>query len=185
MKIQKIEKSILAIFYSFLGIGVIGILIFIGIYACKGHLSLGELDFKKISSFGDFVGGFIGTIFTIAATLLIWLTYQSQKLEFRKANKLSKQQTKLLNIQKFEGTFFELLKMHYQNLESISIIITIPDQRDIMANQARLPKRASGPIHSFIPVREYRDEISGKEAMKFYYEEFEKYEQRDIIRNDP
>ncbi len=47
-----------------------------------GHLHwLGDIDKSLLGIVGDFIGGIVGTIFTVIATFLIWLTYNSQKAE--------------------------------------------------------------------------------------------------------
>lgn len=53
---------------------------------------LGDIDKSLIGTIGDFIGGVIGTIFTVIATFLIWITYQSQKVELAETRKLVEQQ---------------------------------------------------------------------------------------------
>ncbi len=98
---------------------ILGSIIFIFIsilFALKGNLSfLYEIDNEMVSAYGTILGGVIGTIFTVIATLLIWFTYQSQKKELvetikiaRTQSETSKKQNETLNIQKFEATFFNM-----------------------------------------------------------------------------
>jgi len=53
---------------------------------------LGDIDKSLIGTVGDFIGGVIGTIFTVIATFLIWITYQSQKVELAETRRLVEQQ---------------------------------------------------------------------------------------------
>ncbi len=52
----------------------------------------GDIDKTLIGVLGDFIGGIVGTIFTVIATFLIWLTYNSQKVELAETRRLVEQQ---------------------------------------------------------------------------------------------
>lgn len=83
-------------------------------YAKHGYLNLSSiLDTEKLGHFGDFIGGFLGTLLTILATLLIYLTYNNQKKELLKTKEL-------LELQQFESTFFNMLKVHQELKNNIS-----------------------------------------------------------------
>jgi hypothetical protein len=66
-----------------------------------------KLDSTKASEFGQFVGGYVGTIFVIASVALLIASFRNQ----RAASELSA----------FENRFFELLKYHRENASEISI----------------------------------------------------------------
>ncbi|MBW8522747.1 putative phage abortive infection protein [Chryseobacterium chendengshani] len=59
----------------------------------------------SLGTTGDFIGGYLGTIVSIFATYLIFITYSSQKKEL-------KLQRDLFSQQKFETTFFNMLNVH-------------------------------------------------------------------------
>ena len=63
------------------------------------------LGTDKLGHFGDFIGGFLGTILTGLATYLVYLTFISQKKEL-------KLQRKLIAQQQFETTFFNMMNVH-------------------------------------------------------------------------
>lgn len=96
-------------------IGLSGIIITIGVFLIKGHINFNEIDAQKLSAFGEFIGGFIGIFFTLAATFLIWLTYKTQKQELERTSSLAELQSKMLKTQQFENTYFSLLS-HLSNL---------------------------------------------------------------------
>ncbi len=64
---------------------IVGTLIVLGtifVFFRHAHITLfGDIDEKTFGIFGDFIGGFVGTIFNIAVTYLVWITYKSQKQE--------------------------------------------------------------------------------------------------------
>lgn len=64
----------------------------------KGHINNGDIDFTKFGTYGDFIGGVLGTIFSIIAVLLIYKTYISQKKELELSRTL-------FSNQNFENTF--------------------------------------------------------------------------------
>ena len=57
------------------------------------------------AKFGSFIGGFIGTLFSLAGVLLLFETLISQKIAFQK--------------QQFENKFFELLKIYRENVKEM------------------------------------------------------------------
>lgn len=60
---------------------------------------------SSLGTTGDFIGGFLGTIVSIFATYLIFITYSSQKKEL-------KLQRDLFAQQQFETTFFNMINVH-------------------------------------------------------------------------
>ncbi|GAA4022949.1 hypothetical protein GCM10022409_03460 [Hymenobacter glaciei] len=64
------------------------------------------IDFTATGQFGDFVGGVVGTIFTLAGTLLIFLSFQEQ----------AKQNSR----ESFESSFFEMVRLHRENISELS-----------------------------------------------------------------
>ncbi len=102
-------------------------------------------------TFGDYIGGFVGTIFTMIAALFVWLTYESQKKQLNQAKtsfkeqkrlqeeqlnlakETAEQQDKTLNQQQFETTFFHMVSEWRKLLEALSGLIPsdiIADSQD-------------------------------------------------------
>lgn len=73
-----------------------------------------DLATDKLGQFGDFIGGFLGTVLTMVATYYIYKTYHSQKDELDN-------QKKLINQQQFESTFFNLLNIHIDIKKNLNI----------------------------------------------------------------
>lgn len=66
-----------------------------------------SIDLTKSGEVGDFIGGVIGTIFSFTGIILLVLTLNEQsKTSFK---------------DRFESNFFELLKLHRQNVDEIII----------------------------------------------------------------
>jgi uncharacterized membrane protein len=70
-----------------------------------GYWICGTTDFSLTGLFGDFVGGVVGTVFALAGTLFIFLTFYEQiKQNKREA---------------FEGTFFTMINLHRNNIDEM------------------------------------------------------------------
>lgn len=78
-----------------------------------------ELNTDKLGHFGDFVGGFLGTILTIIATIYIYQTFNAQKksIQIQETQLINQKeelesQRQLIAQQQFESTFFNMLNVH-------------------------------------------------------------------------
>lgn len=65
-----------------------------------------KIDFATTGQFGDFMGGAVGTVFALAGTLLIILSFNEQ--------------TKQNKREAFESTFFEMVRLHRENVSEMS-----------------------------------------------------------------
>ncbi|MBK8511686.1 MAG: hypothetical protein IPL56_05440 [Saprospiraceae bacterium] len=115
---NKVKNEILLkwIFYVLLAGGVLGIAILIYKIYRLGNLNFDKLSYDVIGVVGDFVGGFIGTLFTIATIILVWLTYQSQKQELQLNQELIKEQN-------YESSFFKLIDLLKSIVENMDLRI--------------------------------------------------------------
>lgn len=121
MNLLKYENRITKSVILTLILGIITILSVIIIYIVKGYINGGEIDPSLFGTFGDFIGGVIGTIFTLAATLLILLTYHSQKAELQATNRIASLQSQTLKRQTFESTFFNMLTFLERSRSALEI----------------------------------------------------------------
>ncbi|TDB63309.1 putative phage abortive infection protein [Arundinibacter roseus] len=87
-----------------------GLISFIFIYYTKtdGYVFWGneKIDFATTGQFGDFLGGVVGTAFSLAGTFLIYLSFKEQTTSNKKEG--------------FETTFFELVNLHRENVNQIN-----------------------------------------------------------------
>jgi hypothetical protein len=103
------DKHVIKFAFVFSALGLITLVITILVYLFKGYINGNDIDPSLFGTLGDFIGGIIGTIFTIVATSLVFITYRSQKDELKQTNEIALNQSKTLVLQQFENTFFNLL----------------------------------------------------------------------------
>lgn len=87
-----------------------------------------EEDISLLSMLGEFFGGAVGSIWALAGVILFYLAliYQRRELELQRQELLETRyildgQSKTIEIQQFENTFFQLLDFHLaaaRNIES-------------------------------------------------------------------
>jgi hypothetical protein len=70
------------------------------------------LGTDKLGDFGSFIGGFLGTLITLLATIYVYKTYISQKEELQSQKSELILQRELIAQQQFESTFFNMLNVH-------------------------------------------------------------------------
>lgn len=87
--------------------GAITLLFFLNKAGVDGYsvFTSSKTNYGVTGQFGDFVGGVVGTFFALTGTLLIYLTFQEQAKE----NKRSA----------FESSFFEMIKLHRENVSEL------------------------------------------------------------------
>jgi hypothetical protein len=66
-----------------------------------------EIDINKARDFGSFIGGYLGTILLLISLVLLFSTLKNQ--------------IKIFLIQQFENKYFEMIRLHRENVNEISI----------------------------------------------------------------
>ena len=113
----KLDKKAVLLLALWLTIGgLVGIGFFIVVYLTEFEIDVNKsLDSTIMGTFGDFIGGFFGTIFSLVTVFLVWLAYQSQKKELKVLGEHGKQQTKIQALTALISSETELLSMHNAN----------------------------------------------------------------------
>ena len=84
-------------------VGVIIIHIFLLFKAFSGN----ELNSTNASEFGSFIGGYMGTLFALVSVIFLYTTLRDQR--------------RTSEIEKFETRFFELIRLHRDNVQEITL----------------------------------------------------------------
>lgn len=109
-----INKHIVHIAFSITIFGFIIILIFI--FAQPFNDCSFKPNSELFGQFGDFIGGFVGSLFSLAGFLLIYETFKLQKTAIDKQKEAIVQQKDISDVDRFENLFFNLLK-NYQDVK--------------------------------------------------------------------
>lgn len=118
--------------YISLGIGLAMLIVFLilGITIPKAF-SLGELFSFLFESLkenpGEFVGGTVGTLFTLTATIFLFITFKEQRLQFE-----STQNSEFYT--RFETTYFNMLGMLEKVQNSVNANIEESEEADGLHN---------------------------------------------------
>lgn len=90
---------------------------------------------ELFSQYGDFIGGFIGTLFSLIAIILLYKTLISQRDAITKQDEAINNQKKAFEIERFETTFFNLLKTQRDITENIkAYFYSLKNDNDIKKN---------------------------------------------------
>jgi hypothetical protein len=87
--------------------GILGLIGMNLIFFAGTYTESNTIDPTRAGQLGDFVGGYIGTIFSLLSIVLLVITL--------------KRQIATSSIEKFETKYFELIKMHRDNVSEIRI----------------------------------------------------------------
>ncbi|NWF89929.1 MAG: putative phage abortive infection protein [Ignavibacteriaceae bacterium] len=81
--------------------------------------SLFGIDFSNSGQIGDTIGGIIGPFIAIIAAILtflaFWIQYQANQIQIKNFD----EQRKDIQIERFQNKFYELLKLHRENVSDI------------------------------------------------------------------
>tara|TARA_R110000796_G_scaffold47977_12_gene115236 strand:- start:32607 stop:33581 length:975 start_codon:yes stop_codon:yes gene_type:complete len=130
----------------------IGIILFfagIGIFIRDENFNFaGNINTNKISGFGDFIGGTIGSIWSLAGVILFYVAlteqredikinrnalnaqvealnqqireFELQRTELEETRKVFEEQGETLRVQRFENTFFQLVNLHHEIIDKLN-----------------------------------------------------------------
>ena len=105
--------------WAILIIGGAGVLILLLIITNEAYLSpSGMIDPKLAADFGSFVGGFVGTIFSLTGTLVVAYTFVMQ---FRQTNRMFEEQNKQNRKSEALNIFFKRIELHHSILEKVEV----------------------------------------------------------------
>lgn len=107
------------------------------------------INSSKVGQFGDLVGGVIGSLWALAGVILFYVALKEQRIDFKtnrevlntqaealkqqiiefelqreelvETRKIYQIQSETLKIQRFESTFFNLINLHHQIVNSIDL----------------------------------------------------------------
>ena len=107
-----------------------------------------KINAEKVSQFGDFIGGIVGSLWSLAGVILFYVAlteqrkdieinrnalnaqvsalnqqikeFELQRTELSETRKVFEEQSETLKIQRFENTFFQLLSLHHELVDKLN-----------------------------------------------------------------
>lgn len=102
--------------WFYISIGGVFIIVSCVIFKWNHTIQVFDSEFSAntnlLGTYGDFIGGVLGTIFTLLSVLLVIKTFKEQQ-------KVSNQNSEQLEIQRFNDLFFELLKLYQSEVNEL------------------------------------------------------------------
>lgn len=107
--VKKNNKLLLMVAWSMLSLGLLISIYLIFSTAIDGYCIWGKdkINFELTGQFGDFFGGVVGTFFALTGTLLIFFNFNEQTKQNKKEG--------------FEAKFYEMLRLHKENINEIHV----------------------------------------------------------------
>jgi len=153
-------------------IGIIILWIFFNnlsaVYTYSGD---GKIILDKTGQVGDFIGGVVGTIFSLAGFVALLLTLYNQSDTSYK--------------EQFEGKFFELIKIHRDNVNEINIRRKLRDKKEILDFEFSGRKAFKTIVSDFVICRNDLRPYFRKHTIADVYEEGYLKKTIEILGVDP
>jgi len=120
--IQNIKSNKLLYFsLALVGIGLVIIIsFFISIWSKFSIFGRGELDMASTGQVGDYIGGLVGAIWSLAGVVLFYLALQMQRKEFKAQREELELQRKELKNQRKEFKLNRITNIIYRHIEIIN-----------------------------------------------------------------
>lgn len=145
--------------WVFIALGVL-----VGAHGIWQFYSGGEF---KLAALGDYVGGSVASLWSLAGLFLIYIAFLGQKLqllaqqeelvlnreELKATRAEFEQQNDTLRKQRFENTFFQLLKFHHDIVEAIDLRSVGGGQHSVGRSAFEKMYRDLRDIHNNHPTR--------------------------------
>lgn len=181
------EKNSLKLVYIGFALIAIGLVFFL--WKELGNIRNDEVDAAKIGQFGDFIGGVVGSLWALAGFVLFYVAlnkqkedldvnrralesqieamnlqteeFKAQKEELEETRKIYIEQNKTQNLQRFENTFFNMLSLHHQIVDSIDL-----DYKDFLQINSLYDSLL---VKFDITVRQGKDNYDSRDVFKKSY----------------
>ena len=108
--------------WSIVALGITSAVVLVCVVFDDAYFQCGaDIDTELASDFGDFVGGFIGTLFGLLSVVLLAYSILKQTYETRRNN--------------IRNSFFKMIDYHYKNVEQIEL--TKPGNKSVLEKGRR------------------------------------------------
>jgi hypothetical protein len=124
------------------------------------------IDIDRYNNLGDFIGGVTTPFLSIAAFILLYMTYKSQKEELKESRKILRTQNEVMTKQQFETTFFNMINLHNQIVNQISRTYDVSDEYGNILKTRKETKRGRECFDGFYNIfRSFHISFFGNRAV--------------------
>tara|TARA_R110001583_G_scaffold22614_3_gene84677 strand:+ start:1704 stop:2675 length:972 start_codon:yes stop_codon:yes gene_type:complete len=159
------EKNSKRLLWLGLGLFIAGIILFLWNESLSQK---NDLNSEKVAQFGDFIGGIIGSIWSLAGVILFYVAlteqrqdikinrktleaqvealnqqikeFELQREELGETRKVFKEQSETLKIQRFENTLFQLINLHHEIIDKLQVDNTFMDLTETFEKRTVISK---------------------------------------------
>ncbi|MRX64684.1 putative phage abortive infection protein [Maribacter luteus] len=145
MKKTLTERNSKILLWIGLALFIVGIAIF---FYKESIIFDSKVNSEKVAQFGDFIGGIVGSLWSLAGVILFYVAlteqrkdieinretlnaqvsalnqqikeFELQRTELSETRKVFEEQSETLKIQRFENTFFQLLSLHHELVDKLN-----------------------------------------------------------------
>ena len=145
-------------------LSAIVILVFISFFYIKWGQTISD-DIAKWGTFGDYIGGVIGSILAFTTIVLIYKSLSLQMVEFQKLSKSQRDTVSMLKLQTFESKFFSLLELHHTIVDGLRGELMVLDRdKDIFVREGFESREFIFKlVESFVHIKIISDQGSGSD----------------------
>ena len=83
---------------------------------------LEDSNYSNLGPIGDWLAGSSTPFFTLASLLILFATYHTQRKELKETQEIVEKQFKLVSVQQFESTLFNLINMFQEITQSMTLM---------------------------------------------------------------
>lgn len=112
-------------------------------------------DYTTTGQFGDFVGGVVGTFFALAGTLLIFISFVEQTKENKRIA--------------FESSFFEMIRLHRENVSELRYHKSTKNSETVFENRQVTNLIFKEFIECYRDVKKFSNSKNVKDYIRITY----------------
>jgi len=139
-------------------------------------ISKNQIDLETTAHVGDYVGGVVGSIWSLSGVLLFFLALRLQSKEIAIQINELRETKEVFRSQQFESTFFNLLKVQHELINNLKAIVPKYDVTssgfELKAREGRdffrITKSEMRFIYKFLEHKTYTDKSRDFKEMELY-----------------
>ncbi|MDD2983737.1 MAG: putative phage abortive infection protein [Crocinitomicaceae bacterium] len=113
-----------------IGVAIFTIILGLGHPFIIKYLILSDKSFQELGTVGDWFGGLSGPLIGLSSFILVYLAFRLQGEQNRQQQIEFDKQNKILSLQRFESSFFQLLTFHNEIVQALWVDYNYVSKRE-------------------------------------------------------